>query len=327
MVRQWAPAPIRLSAPCRTGCSGASRTISVSPAGRCAANDPRSDLDRDPNAARRDRNDHLRPRRVGAAKGHLDGLAGRPARMERRPRGAAPRRGGDGARARARPTRVRLLVNGAGSRGLGARRRWAAPPNSCRRATATSGCATPGRFLRARTSGPVALRFATNSWGGKYDLPDDATVGDDIARLADTPVRRFDFVLEGGAVDHDGEGTDPDHAADAAQPQPQRLEQGAGRGRARRGLRRQEVIWIDEGLKNDHTDGHIDNIARFVGPGRVVCQAPAGDDDPNARNARRHRAHARSGDRRRGPQAGGGAHPRRRPLPQRARRGLRRPRT
>ncbi len=30
---------------------------------------------------------------------------------------------------------------------------------------------------------PIALRFETNSWGGKYELPDDATVGDDIVRL------------------------------------------------------------------------------------------------------------------------------------------------
>ena len=47
----------------------------------------------------------------------------------------------------------------------------------------------------------------TNGWGGKFDLPEDATVGDDIAKLAGTPVRKFDFVLEGGAIEQDGDGT------------------------------------------------------------------------------------------------------------------------
>src|SRR5262245_63684469 len=61
-------------------------------------------------------------------------------------------------------------------------------------------------FARAR-DGAVALKFKTNAWGGKFDLPDDAHVGEDIARLAGTPVLSFDFVLEGGAVDRDGIGT------------------------------------------------------------------------------------------------------------------------
>lgn len=128
----------------------------------------------------------------------------------------------------------------------------------------------------------VALRFKTNSWGGKYDLPDDATVGDDVARLASTPVHRFDFVLEGGAVDHDGEGTIL--ATQQTLLNPNR--NGWTKEQAEKALAEafgsRKVIWIDEGLKNDHTDGHIDNIARFVAPGRVVCQAPAGPDDPNA---------------------------------------------
>jgi agmatine deiminase len=130
--------------------------------------------------------------------------------------------------------------------------------------------------------GQIALRFKFNSWGGKYELPDDATVGDEVARLAGAPVRRFDFVLEGGAVDHDGTGT----ILTTRQTLLNANRNGWSKEDAERALRdafgARKVIWIDEGLKNDHTDGHIDNIARFVAPGRVVCQSPAGAGDPNA---------------------------------------------
>ena len=82
---------------------------------------------------------------------------------------------------------------------------------------AISGSATPARSSPAPSTAPIALRFRTNGWGGKFDLPGDATVGDDIARLAGTPALKFDFVLEGGAIEHDGEGTILTTRADPAQ--------------------------------------------------------------------------------------------------------------
>ncbi|MBJ7533050.1 agmatine deiminase family protein [Rhodomicrobium vannielii ATCC 17100] len=134
----------------------------------------------------------------------------------------------------------------------------------------------------AGTSEKIALRFATNSWGGKFDLPDDATVGDEIARLAGTPVRRFDFVLEGGAIDHDGKGTLLTTRQTTLNPNRNGWTRPEAEAALATALGAKKIIWIDEGLANDHTDGHIDNIARFAAPGVVVCQAPAGDDDPNA---------------------------------------------
>jgi agmatine deiminase len=139
-----------------------------------------------------------------------------------------------------------------------------------------------GPIFARGADGPVALRFKTNSWGGKYALPDDATVGDDIAQLAGVPVRRFDFVLEGGAVDHDGEGTILTTRQTLLNPNRNGWSQEEAEAALASAFSARKIIWIDEGLKNDHTDGHIDNIARFVAPGRVVCQSPAGADDPNA---------------------------------------------
>jgi agmatine deiminase len=139
-----------------------------------------------------------------------------------------------------------------------------------------------GPIFAGTPHGAVALRFKTNSWGGKYNLPDDATIGDHIARISNVPVRRFDFVLEGGAIDQDGEGT----ILTTRQTLLNINRNGWTKAEAENALREafgaKKVIWIDVGLKNDHTDGHIDNIARFVAPGTVVCQAPAGPDDPNA---------------------------------------------
>ncbi len=139
-----------------------------------------------------------------------------------------------------------------------------------------------GPIFARSPDGPIALRFATNSWGGKFDLPDDATVGDSIARLAGKRIVRFDFVLEGGAVEHDGQGTVLTTRQTLLNPNRNGWSKEDAEKALREAFGAKKIIWIDEGLMNDHTDGHIDNIARFVAPGRAVCQSPAGPDDPNA---------------------------------------------
>ncbi|MGB7914139.1 MAG: agmatine deiminase family protein [Rhodomicrobium sp.] len=139
-----------------------------------------------------------------------------------------------------------------------------------------------GPIFARSSEGPVALRFRTNSWGGKFDLPEDATVGDDIARFSGKRIVRFDFVLEGGAIDHDSQGTILTTRQTLLNPNRNGWSKGDAEEALAKALGAKKMIWIDEGLMNDHTDGHIDNIARFVAPGRVVCQSAAGPDDPNA---------------------------------------------
>ena len=139
-----------------------------------------------------------------------------------------------------------------------------------------------GPIFARGPEGPIALRFKTNGWGGKFDLADDDTVGDDIARLAGTPTVDFGFVLEGGAIDHDGEGTVLTTRQTLLNANRNGWSKEAAEAALRAALDARTIIWIDEGLSGDHTDGHVDNIARFVGPARVVCQAASGADDPNA---------------------------------------------
>ncbi len=127
-----------------------------------------------------------------------------------------------------------------------------------------------------------AADFAFNGWGGKYDLPGDDTIGARLAKVAGLPCARSDWILEGGALDDDGSGTVL--TTEQCLLNPNRnpgMDRAAVEAALRRDLGFARVIWLDEGLLNDHTDGHIDNLARFVAPGRVAIPTPAAGD-PNA---------------------------------------------
>lgn len=137
-------------------------------------------------------------------------------------------------------------------------------------------------LVRDATGAPAAATFQFNGWGGKYALPGDRELAGLVAGLWGLPRVAHEFVLEGGAVEPDGEGTilttkqcllNPNRNPSMSAAQIERAVSEA--------LGAQKVLWIEEGLLHDHTDGHIDTIARFVAPGRVVCMAPSGHDDPN----------------------------------------------
>ena len=61
-----------------------------------------------------------------------------------------------------------------------------------------------------------------------------------------------------------------------------RLDQSDIESRLARDLGATRIVWLGEGLAKDHTDGHVDNLARFVAPGVLAVPRPTGADDPNA---------------------------------------------
>lgn len=124
--------------------------------------------------------------------------------------------------------------------------------------------------------------FGFNGWGGKYIMPGDTETNTAIGSAEDAALKRHPFILEGGAVDHDGAGT----VLTTRECLLGANRNGWSEGEAERALEAafgaRRVVWLERGLMNDHTDGHIDNIARFIGPGRVLCQTAASPDDPQA---------------------------------------------
>lgn len=135
-------------------------------------------------------------------------------------------------------------------------------------------------FLTAKLG--AAFRF--NGWGGKYVLTNDEGVWARVADAAGATVIPHDFVLEGGAIDGDGSGLfvtteqcllNPNRNPDLGKREIElALKDSLG---ARR------ILWLGEGLVGDHTDGHVDNLARFVAPGTLMIPVSAGADDPNSR--------------------------------------------
>lgn len=126
-----------------------------------------------------------------------------------------------------------------------------------------------------------ARLFRFNGWGGKYDFPGDEDVGARLAARRRIDFEPCDWVLEGGSIDGDGTGlvVTTEQCLLNRNRNPG-LSMRTAEDWLHRDLGFDRVLWLGDGLVNDHTDGHVDNLARFVAPNRLAVPAPE-ENDPN----------------------------------------------
>ena len=140
-----------------------------------------------------------------------------------------------------------------------------------------------------RDTGPLVLSVGTaldyrgNGWGGKYPSPVDDALAGLLCASSDLPHHPRHMILEGGAIDVDGAGLLV--TTEQCLLNPNRnpmMTRGDIEAQLMLDLGVTRVLWLGDGLLGDHTDGHVDNLARFVAPGVLALPEAAGPDDPNA---------------------------------------------
>ena len=131
-------------------------------------------------------------------------------------------------------------------------------------------------FLVRQTSSSkrevAANLWKFDSWGGKYEWDLDDRVGSTIMDLLDIPRFEPGIVLEGGAIEVNGQGICI--TTEQCLLNPNRnggLEKDEMESYLKRYLGVREIIWCQGNIEGDDTDGHIDNLVRFVNPDTVLC--------------------------------------------------------
>jgi agmatine deiminase len=134
-------------------------------------------------------------------------------------------------------------------------------------------------------AGEVALSWwRFNGWAKYDDFELDAQVPDTVALHVKRTVWQGDMVLEGGSIDVNGKGLLLTTEECLLSPV-QARNPGMGRAEIERRLRdylgATRVIWLRNGIAGDDTHGHVDDLARFVGPETVVVASEQDREDAN----------------------------------------------
>ncbi len=146
-------------------------------------------------------------------------------------------------------------------------------------------CRDHGPIFLTRKDEPkqLVLDWDYNAWGFKYPpFDDDDYVPTAIAQKLGLPVEYPGMIFEGGSIDVNGTGVllttrscllNPNRNPEMTQHD---IEQ-----KLRDFLGVREVIWLNDGIEGDDTDGHVDDIARFVSEDTIVCAIEEDESDKN----------------------------------------------
>ena len=152
-------------------------------------------------------------------------------------------------------------------------------------------CIHPYGDVWLRDTGPLvvrgaegkafAQRFGFNGWGGKYVMPGDTEIGGLLAEEAGLDSDSADWVLEGGAIDVDGNGLGVTTEQCLLNPNRNgHLGKAEVEKQLSEYLGLEHVIWLPRGFCFDETDGHVDDVCCFVRPGVVAMSWTDDRDDP-----------------------------------------------
>ncbi|MGB7212999.1 MAG: agmatine deiminase family protein [Gemmatimonadales bacterium] len=153
-------------------------------------------------------------------------------------------------------------------------------------------------FVQRRVAGRVEegiVDWGYNAWGGKYPPFDlDDVIPSRVGAEFGVPVFHPGIVMEGGSIDVNGAGT-------LLTTESCLLNQNRNPGRDRREIEGylrdflgvQKVLWLGDGIEGDDTDGHVDDLTRFVAPDTVVTVVEPDPADPNHRPLRENRERLR----------------------------------
>ncbi len=146
-------------------------------------------------------------------------------------------------------------------------------------------CRDHGPLFVVRDKAPCAaiVDWGYNAWGDKYPPYDlDNAVPARVAEWMELPLFDPQMILEGGSIDVNGQGTLLTTTSCLLHPNRNpSLDQQTIETRLRDYLGVRQVIWLGDGVEGDDTDGHIDDIARFVDPHTVVTVLESDPQDPN----------------------------------------------